>query len=350
MEEIHVVVGLPMNGSHLEEIRAVDPRVEVAYVAEELRAELDIAHSAVLPALEPIEQPALTQREATEVFDQLLPDTEIYFGWRFPLNFLARAANLKWVQWIGAGIDILYRVGLMQSDVSLTHAHGVTTGAVAEYGFCLMNMLSRGVLRVMACQREHHWQPFVCPGLEGKTLGLVGLGNIGKRLAGLARPFGMNILGVEKLVRERAKDEFGVDEVFPPEELIEMIPRCDFLVLSAPLTPETRGMIGESELTAMKPSAYLINIARGPLVQEKALIRVLRERRIAGAGLDVFETEPLPPESELWDMPNVILSSHTAPYVEGHIGLLTALFCDNLGRYLRGERLRNLIDKEAVRK
>lgn len=345
MEKLHVVVGLPMSEKYLAKIRAVDPRLEVTYVVGELRAELGIAHSAEIPALNPIQQPELTQKEASEAFDRILPYTEIYFGWRFPVNLLARAPNLKWVQWIGAGVDILGRVGLFDSDVKLTYAPGINTVAVSEFGFCLMIMLARQAPRFMAAQRGHHWEPFVCSGLDGRTLGVVGLGKIGRRMVSLTRPFGMRVLGMEKLVTKRAKGIFEVDEAFPPEEFLDMLPQCDFVVLAAPLTPETRGLIGEAELRAMKPTSYIINVARGPIIQEQVLIRALKEKWIAGAGLDVFEKEPLPPDSELWDMPNVIVSSHNAPYVGRHTGMFTELFCENLKRYLAGEELLNPVDK-----
>jgi len=349
MEKIQVAVGLPMAEEFLARIKAVDPRLEVTYVAAQLRAELGIAPSAELPALNPIQQPEFTRKEAREDFDRILPHTEIYLGWRFPPNLLSRAPKLKWVQWIGAGLDLLSRVGLMESDIVLTHAHGVTTVAVAEHGFCLMMMLARQVPRWISQQRARQWQPFVCPGLDGKTLGIVGLGRIGTKLAGLARPFGMRVLGTEKRVPRKTRGVFGVDTAFPADALLDMLAECDFVTLCSPLTSETKGLIGEAALRAMKPTAYLINIARGPIIQERILIRALKEGWIAGAGMDVFEDEPLALGSELWEMQNVIVSAHSAPYTERHIGLLMELFCENLKRYLNEQELINLVDKSISR-
>ena len=136
----------------------------------------------------------------------------------------------------------------------------------------------------------------------------------------------------------------GVDELFPPQELMQMLPECDFVVLAVPLTTETKGLIGEIELKAMKPTAYLVNVARGQVIKQDALIQALREGSLAGAALDVFETEPLPPDSELWELPNVIISPHCAGNWEGHIAKLTDLFCDNIRRFLSGEKLINLVE------
>jgi len=154
------------------------------------------------------------------------------------------------------------------------------------------------------------------------------------------------VLATEKLMTKREKDVAGVDEVFPLDEFLQMLPECDFVILTVPLTPETRGLIGEAELKAMKPTSYIINVARGPVIKQAVLIQALKEGWIAGAGLDVFEVEPLPPESELWELPNVIISPHTAPYIERHTALLTELFCENLRRFLNGEELINVVDKE----
>ena len=138
----------------------------------------------------------------------------------------------------------------------------------------------------------------------------------------------------------------GVDELFPPSELLQMLPECDFVILAVPLSPETRGLIGETELKAMKPTAYIINTARGPVIKQDVLIQALKGGWIAGAALDVFEAEPLPPESELWKLPNVIISSHSAGLWERHTAAATELFCENLRRFLTGKELLNLVDKE----
>ena len=346
MEKVHVLVAVPLHEVDLPRISAVDPRIEVTYAVEEVRAELGIAHSAVIPTRRPIQQPELTSKEASEALDRMLANTDVLFAWRFPLNLPSRAPRLRWVQWIGAGVDILGRVGLLESDVMVTNAVGINTTAVGEWGFCLMMMLAKKAPRFMADKGAHHWEPLVTSELNGKTVGIVGLGRIGSKVAGLARAFGMRVLATEKLMTRREKDVAGVDEVFPLDEFLQMLPECDFVILTVPLTSETRGLIGEAELKAMKPTSYIINVARGPVIKQAVLIQALKEGWIAGAGLDVFEVEPLPPESELWELPNVIISPHTAPYIERHTALLTELFCENLRRFLNGEELINVVDKK----
>ncbi|MFC1971322.1 NAD(P)-dependent oxidoreductase [Chloroflexota bacterium] len=148
---------------------------------------------------------------------------------------------------------------------------------------------------------------------------------------------------MDKFVTKREKNVSGVDEIFTPDELYEMLSECDFGVISAALTPETTGLIGEKELKAMKPTAYLINIARGKILNETALIRALKEGWIAGAGLDVFQAEPLPPESELWEVPNLILSSHMSGFTRISRDREIEFFCENMRRFLAGEQLLNVV-------
>ena len=200
--------------------------------------------------------------------------------------------------------------------------------------------------RLLANKEASRWESFVPTELKGKTVGIVGLGKIGSDVARLARAFRTKVLVMEKLATTREKDVAGVDELFPPNEFLQMLPECDFVILTLPLTPETKGLIGETELRVMKSTAYIINVARGPIIKQDALIQALKEGWIAGAALDVFEAEPLPPESELWELPNVIISPHTAPYIERHTALLTELFCENLRRFLNGEELINVVDKK----
>lgn len=178
--------------------------------------------------------------------------------------------------------------------------------------------------------------------LAGTTLVLIGVGAIGERTAAMAAALGMRVLGVR---RDPTLGAPGVTAMFGPDRLPELLPQADFVVLTVPLTHETQGMIGERELHAMKPTACIVNIGRGGTIREDALITALREGRIAGAGLDVFETEPLPEDSPLWDMDNVIITSHYAGATPHYDARAMAIFVDNLRRYRAGEPLRNVVDK-----
>jgi len=181
--------------------------------------------------------------------------------------------------------------------------------------------------------------------LRSKTVGIVGLGNIGREVARLAKAFGMRVVATRRSVKRVARAKY-VDILLPREQLLRLLSESDFVVLSLPFTSETNKLIGEKELRTMKPTAYLINIARGNIVDEEVLIRALDEHWIAGAGLDVFATEPLPPDSRLWEFPNVIFSPHIAGGMEDYNIRTIELFCENLRRYLSGKNLFNVIDKK----
>jgi phosphoglycerate dehydrogenase-like enzyme len=191
-----------------------------------------------------------------------------------------------------------------------------------------------------ANQREHAWQRVECDELTGKTLVVVGVGGIGREVARLASAFGMRVLGV----RRSPGPEPHVEALYPPERLAEVLPQADYLVLACPLTRETRGLINAERLALLTPDAYLVNIARGGVVVEAALIEALRAGRLAGAALDVFEQEPLPPESPLWSLPNVIVTPHNSAASPRTLDRGAAIFLDNLRRFAANEPLRGVAE------
>jgi phosphoglycerate dehydrogenase-like enzyme len=199
--------------------------------------------------------------------------------------------------------------------------------------------------RMAAEQRAHHWERCAIDTLEGRTLGIVGLGKVGLTAAQLARPFGMHIIGTKRSRDGRSAADYGVDEVFGPEGLSAVLEQSDYLALCVPHTSETVGLLGPAELAQLKPSAVLINIARGSVVDEQALIAALKSGALGGAALDVAAREPLPSDSPLWDLPNVIITPHSMSTAADENDRLVTLFCDNLRRYVAGEPLRNVIDK-----
>jgi phosphoglycerate dehydrogenase-like enzyme len=194
-------------------------------------------------------------------------------------------------------------------------------------------------------QQKHEWKRFMPSVLRSKTVGIVGLGSIGREVARLSRAFGMRVVATRRSVRKARRAGYA-DLLLPSGQLKQLLSESDYVVIATPLTPETTGLIGEAELRAMKPTACLINIARGGIVDEEALIRALKEKWIAGAGLDVTAREPLPADSPLWELDNVILSPHIAGGMEDYVMQATELFCDNLRRYLDGRKLRNVINKK----
>jgi phosphoglycerate dehydrogenase-like enzyme len=261
------------------------------------------------------------------------------------------ASNVRWVQATSAGIgqfvkDHLYHERM--PNTIFTTASGVHARPLAE--FCALAMLgfSRGLFQMLELKGRRHWERFAATDLEGRTLLLFGLGSIGREVARIGKALGMRTIGIKRSPQGVRAADLSVDEVHGPKALHDLLPRSDFLVLSAPHTPATEGIIGREALALLPPSAVLINVARGPLVDEQALVDALQEGRLAGAALDVFQEEPLPQESPLWRMPNVLVSPHSASTSDRENGRITDLFCENLRRFLAGEPLLNVLDTDRL--
>lgn len=277
--------------------------------------------------------------------DALLAEAEVIYGNGFPRNLMARAPKLKWIQTTSAGVDHFLSTDIGQSPVILTSASGIHATAIGEFVLDLMLMFAKQAPLRFRLKEKHEWKRFTPAVLNSKTVGIVGLGNIGREIARLAQAFGMRVIATRRSAKHVTRARH-VDVLLPPEQLRRLLSESDFVVLIVPLTSETESLIGEEELRTMKPTAYLINVARGKIVDEGALIRALDENWIAGAGLDVFATEPLPTDSRLWDFPNVIFSPHIAGWMETYDMQAVELFCENLRRYLSGEKLLNVVDKK----
>lgn len=299
-----------------------------------------------------IREAATTETVVVTTADELsvhLPDTEILCSYFIPPDWRTLAPKLRWLQFPGAGVDSLATTGLLDanSDVLVTTAAGVHAETISEYVFGSMLMFNRNWPQMVRLQDEHVWARsatwYQLGGRElvGQTLGIIGLGNIGRRIARLGYAFGMRVLGTRRSIHNSGDQEPDVDQSFPPEQLHELLSQSDYVVISVPLTRETEKLIGETELRIMRPNTYLVNIARGRVIDEQALIRALREGWIAGAGLDVTEEEPLPTESPLYSMPNVILTPHISGNSAHYDTRLAALFADNLKRYRTGQQLQN---------
>ena len=289
----------------------------------------------------------------TEDFRARLRDAEIVCSYWMPNDWRELAAKLRWLQCSGAGVDGLLPTGILDSDsgVMVTTAAGIHAAAISEYVFGSILMFNRNWPEMVRLQdrriwpRSASWYNLGARELTDSTLGVVGLGNIGRRVAKLGRAFGMRVLGMRRSVREGEQDP-DVDRLYPMDQLHEVLHQSDYVVVAVPLTPESEKLIGEAELRVMRPNAYLVNIARGHVIDEAALIRALTEQWIAGAGLDVTEEEPLPPTSPLFALSNVILTPHISGLSVHYDQRLTTLFADNLQRYRHGQPLRNQYDPE----
>jgi len=250
---------------------------------------------------------------------------------------------LRWIQASSSGIGEWVRMlGIVDSPIVVTNAAGIHSVPLAEFVVFAMLYFARSWPRMVAEQRAHHWERCAIETLQGKTLGIVGLGNVGRSVARLAKPFGVRTLGVR---RSPGASGDAVDVMYGPDGLDSVLRESDYLALCVPHTSETIGMLGAAEIASIKRGAVLINIARGSVIDEHALIDALQSGRLSGAALDVVAREPLAADSPLWDMPNVLITPHSMSTALDENERLTTLFCDNLRRYLAEEPLYNVIDK-----
>ena len=235
--------------------------------------------------------------------------------------------------------------GLLTRGYAVTTMAGLTAPAIAEWVLGSMVMLAKGMHLSVRDQSEQLWKRRFVGELGGKTVGIAGMGAVGRETARRAHAFGMHVIGSRRTAPPGSSDP-DCDELVAHSELGSILERSDYVVLCVPLTPETHHLIGEADLRRMKPSASLINIARGPVVDQVALIRALKEGWIASAAVDVTDPEPLPADSELWLQPNLIITPHISGSIENYLPKATELFLANLRRYVAGEPLRNLVKPE----
>jgi phosphoglycerate dehydrogenase-like enzyme len=296
----------------------------------------------------------------------LLPEADVAFTPFIDRDVFPRATRLRWVQSPAVGVGGLMFPELLASDVVLTSARGIRARAIAEHILGVTIALARRLPVAIRAQAEHRWAQDELEGaavdvrtLQGQRLGIVGLGAIGLELVTIAAPFGFRITAIRRRppvpgahersagVGEPAGVPPGVDAVWPPARLHDLLAQSDVVVLALPHTPETKRLIGRRELDVVKRGAFLVNIARGKLIDDEAVIEALRDGRLGGAALDVFSQEPLDASSPYWDMPNVIVTPHSSGALHDYWTPLVALFSENLRRFERGEPLLNVVDKIA---
>jgi phosphoglycerate dehydrogenase-like enzyme len=259
-----------------------------------------------------------------------------------------QAKSVRWVHSLSAGVEKMLFPELVESDVPLTNARGVFKRSLAEFVILGILFHYKKVRRLIENQRRHAWDEFYVQLMGERVMGVVGYGEIGRECALQAKGMGMKIHAVRRNP-ERSANDPTLNRVFGPQELPEMLAGIDVLVCAAPLTPHTHHMISDQQFAMMKPTAIVINVGRGPVIDEAAMIRALQQRRIAGASLDVFEEEPLPENSPLWNMENVLISPHCTDRTEDPdwLELSMRAFIENFHRYQKGECLENIVDKRA---
>jgi len=272
-----------------------------------------------------------------------IADTDILVAWGFNdiRNLYTKAANIKWVHALSAGVEKLIFPEIQNSAAILTNSKGIHGIPVAEHVFAMILSFTRGLNLFVRQQIAKQWKRVPTDEIHDKTIGIVGLGSIGREIAKRAKCLGLRVLAVKR----EMTNELFVDELYSPDRLGDMLANADFVVVAVPLTEETKGMFGLDQFALMKRSAYFINIARGAVVREADLITALEQKIIQGAGLDVFEHEPLAETSPLWAMSNVIITPHLAALSPYYLDRAIKLFAENLTRYALGREMFNIVDK-----
>lgn len=293
--------------------------------------------------------------------DGPVDDVEVLLrGWLSAEAFdrlLQRSPQLAWVHSATSGVERALTPAARERGIVVTNARGVFSRPIAEHVLMLILAINRRLPQLLELQRERTWQPLEGVELREVTVGIIGYGSIGRAVASLAGAFGARVLALRRNVEAPSSAPQDADDAFPfppaperivgPDGLHELLGASDFVVLAAPLTPETDGLIGDAALAAMRPDGWLINVARGRLIDDRALLRALGDNRIGGAALDTFREEPLPPTSPFYDLPNVIVTPHTAWSSARVLDRSVDLFCDNLRRFAAGEPLLNVVDPDA---
>jgi phosphoglycerate dehydrogenase-like enzyme len=319
LDELNLLISFSLPVQYVEMIRAVSPKVTV--------------------------QQSLNKEEAIAMAE----DVDILLAGFFSLELFKAAKRLKWIQTLFAGVDAFLYPEVVNSSVVITNAGGVNSIPVSEQVIGMILCLNRKLHLFVRNQMERKWKTsdadliFQMDELSGKTAGLVGLGRIGSEIAKKAKCLGMRVIATRR--NPSAPKPDYVDKLISPENLEELLADSDFVIIQIPLTKDTEGMFGEKELRRMKRTAYLVNASRGNIIKEDELIEALREGWIAGAALDTFATEPLPEDSPLWNMQNVIITPHVAGLTPRYMERLTDLFCENLRRFMNDEPLINVVDK-----
>ena len=348
-KKVIIYIATPLELEEVKRIRAVNPkRIEVIYDPDLLPPTRYIAdHNGVKNfVLDPSKEKRWKNNIAR---------AEIL--WDFPpvasngVEGITFAKNLKWIQATSSGIGQRVKyLGLENSDILITTARGVHAGPLTEFVFlCLLSYVRR-LPHLQAEQKKHRWERFCGYDLEGKTLSIIGIGAVGRKIASIGRSFGMQVVALSSKQNTQSAKELGVDFLYPEEKLHQMLSATDALVLSVPHTITTKNLINEQAFDTLKQGALFVNIARGQVIDENALIRSLQSRRIAFAGLDVFTVEPLPQDSPLWDMPNVLISPHSSSTSTSENRKIADIFCHNLRCYLddKNEEMQNLFDKTRM--
>lgn len=303
---------------------------------------------AMLEALPP--ETGIAVGNTAEAFERAAPAASVIFNWSGSGSLLrdvfAMCPAVRWVHCRAAGLDDLLTPELIESPVPLTNGSGVFSPPLGEFVLGAILYFAKDFRRLIRNQMAGVWEQFDVAEIAGQTAGIVGYGDIGRAVATRLKAMGMRILASRRTIPAPGPVDPLVSQYYRPDRLLEMIPQCDYVVVAAPLTPETRGMIGAREFAVMKPDAVILNVGRGPVIDEPAMLQALTGKRILGAALDVFASEPLPSGHPFFQLENVLLSPHSTDHTHDWLERAMQFFLTQFERFAKGEPLLNVVDKK----
>ncbi len=285
-----------------------------------------------------------------DAFKKAAASAEVIFNWSGSLSLIREvflmSHAVRWVHSRSAGLERTLFPELIASDVIMTNGSGVFSPSLGEFALGAILYFAKDFRRMIRNQMAGVWEPFDVLPIAGQTVGIVGYGDIGRAVAVRVGAMGMNVLAVKRHVSAQNNSDPLANQIYGPDHRIDMLSRCDYIVVAAPLNAETNGLIGEAEFAAMHASAVIINVGRGPVIDERAMIKALSEQKIKGAALDVFDEEPLPKGHPFYKLENVLLSPHCADHTPDWLDNAMRFFIAQFERFRRGEPLLNVVDKK----
>ena len=329
-----VLISHPLpEGVALDALRARYPELDVVHMPFRLDPAANRAF-----ATQPADSLHAWTKSFPAAFLEKLARAEVAYGLMYPVDLVQRAPNLRWLCNVLSGSDHLKPLGLAGSNITVTCSKGVSAKPIAEWAVTQLLVLFKRVLQRLQNQREHQWRKLQFPNLQDCTVGVIGLGEIGTEVAKFSKAMGMRVLATRRRPPEGVLPP-NVDALYPIAQLHSMLGQCDAVVLATALTEDTSNLMGAAEFAAMKRGAFVVNVSRGAILDEEAFAQAVCGGQLGGGALDVFVEEPLPADSPLWDLPNVLISPHNTQGANDQPGKVYARFVDNLGLYMRGEPL-----------
>jgi phosphoglycerate dehydrogenase-like enzyme len=288
--------------------------------------------------------------DSVQAFEKAAASADVIFNWSGSLSLIRdvflMSPRVRWIHSRSAGLERTLFPELIASDVIMTNGSGVFSPSLGEFALAAILYFAKDFRRMIRNQMTARWEPFDVLPISGQTVGIVGYGDIGRAVASRVRAMGMNVLAVKRHASEQNNPDPFAQRIYAPDQRLAMLPQCDYVVVAAPLNAETVGLIGEAEFAAMKPTAVIINVGRGPVIDERAMINALSHHKIKGAALDVFDVEPVPANHPFYKLENVLLSPHCADHTPDWLDNAMRFFLAQFEKFRRGEPLLNVVDKK----